>query len=407
MIPTTVPPQAAPSGDGAATPEPEGWVAPHIQARMWWAGGVVYRARYALIALVLLTGAITAAVSLTIPNRYIAETRLLLPEAGGGIGSLLDAVAPGASAILGKGSGNYTRYLAILTSRTMFEDAVDRFGLVEAYELDQMEHPRDAALREFGQRTTFEVSLDYDYLAVKVLDEDPVQAARIANYLIERLNERHITMSAGSASENRLFVEERLREAEFALDSAQADLQRFQERSGLIEIETQASALMNALGQAQGQIAQAEVQYEALRSQLGDENPDVQSARAALASARASRERLSGGGDAVLPVPVERLPALGREYAQIYQELRTQEEILRVIRPLFEQSVLAERREASAVQVLDPAVPPQRKAEPRRSLMVLSAMVGAGTLLVLLLLAVSGWRQQREHVLARLRAVAR
>lgn len=405
MIPTPVPPQAPPSGDGAATPEPEGWVAPHIKDRMWWAGGVVYRARYALIALVLLTGVIAAAASLAIPDRYRAETRLLLPEAGGGIGSLLDAVAPGASAILGKGSGNYTRYLAILTSRTMFEDVVDRFGLVEDYELEQKPHPRDAALRELDRRTSFEVSLDYDYLAVKVLDEDPAQAARIANYLIERLNERHITMSAGSAAENRLFIEERLREAEFALDSAQADLQRFQERSGLIQIETQASALMDALGQAQGQIAQAEVQYEALRSQLGDENPDVQSARSALATARASRDRLSGGGEAVLPVPMQRLPALGREYAQIYQELRTQEEILRVVRPLYEQAVLSERREASAVQVLDAAVPPQRKAEPRRSLIVISAMVGAGVLSVLLLLAVSGWRRQREQVLGRLRTV--
>jgi capsule polysaccharide export protein KpsE/RkpR len=265
------------------------------------------------------------------------------------------------------------------------------------------EYPRDAALRQLGERTSFEVSLDYDYLAVKVLDEDPALAAQMANYFIAQLNKRHIEMSAGSAAENREFIERRLQEAELALDSAQAELQQFQERNGLLEIEAQATALMGALGEAQGEIARAEVQYEALRSQLGDDNPDVQSALAGLTSARAARDRLTGGGEAVMPVPIRQLPAVGREYAQIYQELRTQEEILKVVRPLYEQAALSESRQASAVQVLDPAIPPERKAEPRRSLIVLSAMVASVLLATLLLLAVSAWREHRGEILGRLR----
>lgn len=385
-------------------PESEGWVAPYVQQRLWWAARIVYQRRYLLIGLTLLAGVATAVLVLRMPNQYRAETRLLMPESGGGIGSLLDTVAPGASALLGKKGGTYTRYLAILNSRTMFHEVVDRFELERHYEVLDASSPREAAARELGERTTFEVSLDFDYLAVKVLDEDPQQAAQMANFLVERLNARHIEMSAGSAAENRRLLEKRVQEADVALDSAQASMQAFQERNGVVELEAQASALVEALGTAQGQVAQAEVSYQALLSQYGDENPDVIAAQAAVASARSSLDRLAGGGEAVMPVPMQRLPSLGRQYASIYQELRTQEEILKAVRPLYEQSVMTERMETSAVQVLDPAVAPARKAEPRRTVIVLSVVVAVATLLAFFLIVLAAWREQGQGILTRLRA---
>ena len=192
---------------------------------------------------------------------------------------------------------------------------------------------------------------------MQVLDRDPNRAALMANRFVEILNERHIELSASSARENRLFLERRLTEAEAELDSVLAELQAFQEQSGVVEIEAQTDALMSAVADAQSQLARTEVEYEALRSLYGDENPDVQAAAAAVASARRQVAGLAGGDQSMMPVPIRQLPAVGRRYAELTVELTTQKAILEVVRPLYEQSVLTERQEVSAVQVLDPAIP--------------------------------------------------
>ena len=395
---------AAPSGT-ALPPAAEGWVDERVQERLWWAAGTLFHRRWWILGGALLTALVTAGISLTVPNEYRAETRLLLPE-NSGFGGLLESVVPGAAAILGQQSGGYSRYLAILTSRTMLEAVVDRFDLVDHYDLSDSSTPRSKAIRQLATNTTFDVSLDYDYLAVQVLDEDPGLAAQMATFFAEELNRRNIRLSASSAAENREFLEVRLGEAEAALDSALVELQQFQEQSGIVEVDVQAQAIMTALAEAQGQVALAEAQYRALRSQFGDENPDVSAAREVFQSAQNQVSRLTGGSEAVMPVPLRQLPALSRRYALIMAELRTQEAILEVVRPLYEQAVLTERQETDAVQVLDPAIPPDRKARPRRTLIVLASGVSAVLFLSLFVLLVAWTRQQGRVFADRLRTAA-
>ena len=108
----------------------------------------------------------------------------------------------------------------------------------------------------------------------------------------------------------------------------------------------------------------------------------------------------------MMPVPIRQLPAVGRRYAQLTVELTTQKAILEVVRPLYEQSVLTERQEVSAVQVLDPAIPPTRKAEPRRSLLVLAATTSAGLLIILIVIVVAWLRERGPVVAEQLRAAS-
>jgi uncharacterized protein involved in exopolysaccharide biosynthesis len=121
------------------------------------------------------------------------------------------------------------------------------------------------------------------------------------------------------------------------------------------------------------EVARLEVEYGALRRQYGDDNPQVQAAAAAVDEARGQMNRVLGGRDAVLPVPRSALPEVGRQYAVLYQEVATQAKILEFIRPLFEQARFDQQREASAVQVLDRAIPPVRKAKPQRRIIVVAA----------------------------------
>ena len=394
-------------GDGGAPlPPAEGWADERIRERLWWAARAVYRRRWWVAAVTMLAAVVEAGISLTIENRYRAETRVLLPQSSEGFGGLLESVAPGASALLGTSTGGYTRYLAILSSRTMLEAVVDRFDLESDPEIREEDFPRTAALQRLDERTYLEVSIDYDYLSIHILDEDPERAAQMANFYVEELNRRNIALTSQSAGEHRAFLEARLQQAEAALDSSLAEMQAFQEQYGIVEIEAQATALMTSLAEAQVAVAAAEAEYQGLRAQFGDENPTVASAQAELRSSRSQVARLTGGDEAFMPVPIRQLPAITRQYALLMAELKTQEEILRVLRPFYEQAVLSEQENADAVQVLDPALPPVKKAEPRRTLIVLAAAAAVGLLMGLLILLGAWIRERGPDLASKLRTTA-
>jgi uncharacterized protein involved in exopolysaccharide biosynthesis len=411
---------AAPNGAAAeygrraapADGEPPGGGEPAVGAPayrasegLWWAAATLLARRWVILGVTVLAAVVAAGLTFLIPPQYQAETRVMLPQGGStSMLGLLETVAPGASALLGKGGGEYTRYLSILTSRTVLDRAVERFDLERVYETTDSVDPRGDAIAELGERMTFEVALDFDYLALRVLDEQPARAARMANYLVEELNRENTRLTASSARENLVFLERRLNEAEQALDSAKQAMQSFQERHGVVDLERQGEAYFTALGEARAQVARLEVEYGTLRQQFGDDNEQVAFARSALATARQQADRLTSGRDAMMPVPQAAMAGVGRQYTDLYQEVFTQGKIIEFLRPLYEQARFDEQREASAVQVLDPAIAPVRKAKPQRRVIVAAGTLSALFLACFVVLALAWWRANAPNVAARLRA---
>ena len=379
--------------------------ASEVRDQLWWAAGAVWRRKWWILAVTVLVAGAAVWITTQIPNRYRAETRVLLPDSGvSGLGALLGRSSPTAAALLGGGGGGYTRYLALLTSRTTQEAIVERYELVRRYETGDEPDPVAAAVRTLSDRTDFDVSLEYNYLAVQVLDEDPTLAAQMANKFVEILNRENTELNQESASTYRVYLERRLQRAEADMDSLMSSMQGIQERYGVFEPEAQGAAVMDALASAGALVAEAEVGYEMLRSEFGEENDQTRTAAAGLAAARAQRDRLTSGSDAVMPVALSQIPEVGRRYAQVQQGILLQGEILKELQPLYEQSLLNERRQADAVQVIDPAVPPALKAEPRRSLIVVAATLSAFLVALAVALMLALWGARAPAVLARLRA---
>lgn len=368
----------------------------HRESAFWWSAIALYRWRWLISGLTLLTAVASIIISLQLPLWYASTTRLLPPEGGdGGLSALIGDLSPLASSLVGGGGGDYTRYLAILQSRTTKERILEEFDLEQVYDTKDHPYPHEHAIEFLESNTSIDVDLQYDFLSIQVLDQDPDRAARIANAYVNILNERNEALALEGASSYRRYIEARNTEAELALDSARAEMQAFQERYGVVELPSMASGLMESLAAARAQAAQAEIEYRALLSEFGSENPQVQAAQEALNAAEQAEARLLGGKEAVMPVPIRDLPAVGSEYARIYQEVLIQQGLIEGIQPLLEQARFEEERERTAVQVLDPAVPAVRKAKPKRAYIVIAATVSAFVLAVLFALAIEGWQTQR------------
>lgn len=365
---------------------------------LWNSLAVLHRRRWLIAAVTLLTAIGSVAVSLQLPLWYAATTRVLPPEGGsaGGLSALIGDLSPIASSLMGGGGGDYSRYLALLTSRSMQEATVDRFDLIRVYETQDEKDPRAEAILELASNTEAEIDMETDALDITVLDRDPRRAAQIANFLVLELNRRNEELGLEGASRFRSYVAGRYREIELAMDSALSAMTAFQERNGVIELPTMAQGLMQAAAQQQVEISRIEIQYEALLSELGPENPQVVAARRALETARQGQSDLLGGREAVMPIATDRLPAAAGEYARLYQEVLIQQTLMEEARPLLEQARFDEERERVAVQVVDRAVPPLRKAKPKRAYIVLAATGTAFILSALLVLLIEVFRRRQS-----------
>ncbi|HIG74087.1 MAG TPA: lipopolysaccharide biosynthesis protein [Bacteroidetes bacterium] len=403
--PTTT--EAETSGDGAPTfPLSDSERQQREQGAAWWAASTLLRWRWFILGLTFLAGVASIGITLAMPVWYAATARVLPPEpSGGDLSSLLGDVSPLASSLLGGGGAEgYTRYLAILNARTTRDAIIEEFDLMAAYELEGEPYARERTHEALSNNLSLYVDLQYDFLEITAFDQDPHQAARMANYIVDLLNERNEELALEGASAYRRYVEERYRGIELALDSARAEMQAFQERNGVVELPAMAQSLMESLAATRAEATRAEIEYRALLSELGPENPQVQAAQEALSAARGAEQRLLGGQEAVMPVPLRDLPAVGSEYARLYQELLVQQALLENARPLLEQARFEEERERTAVQVLDPAIVPERKARPKRSHIVIVATLSVFLLACLFALVWTSWRQNRAHLAARLRA---
>jgi tyrosine-protein kinase Etk/Wzc len=397
-------------GDGLAFGEPldDKERREHASQALWNGVGLLWRWRRFILGVTAIAAVAAVIIALLLPKWYAAEARVLRSEGGMSLLGMVDRAAGGLSSLL-SGGGDYVRYLAILDSRTMKVAVVEEFNLVDVYEVEaeDSDDPVAIAIEALGDNIAFEVDLEYDYLAVRAFDQDPVRAAAMANFMVEKLNEEHARLSSQSAREARLFIEQRLGQAEMDLDSVRGELQAFQEANNIVELESQAQAFMTSMASLKAQVAEAEIRYQTLAQQYGPDNPRVQVARTVVQAVRRQVGAALGGQDAMLPVSMQELPAATRRYAELMQDQLIQAQVIQTIYPLYEQALFQERSEASAVQVVDPAVPPLLAAKPSRRMIVLGSTLSAFLLACVFVLAYGWLRQNKGHLARRLHEASR
>jgi hypothetical protein len=94
-----------------------------------------------------------------------------------------------------------------------------------------------------------------------------------------------------------------------------------------------------------------------------------------LASLREQLAKLGGSEDNAgeLMMPTGRVPAAGLEYARKLRDVKYSETIFDILARQFEVAKLDEAREGALIQVVDAAIPPDKRSSPKRSVIVIGA----------------------------------
>jgi uncharacterized protein involved in exopolysaccharide biosynthesis len=345
---------------------------------------VIHRKKRVIVAFCTVMVLTTLAVSLLLPKIY-ESTATLLPQlesnTGLGLGALLGSNGAGTAAqslgisLPGAPATPTDIFTAILKSRIMADDLIREFHLMDRYEKKTMQDTR----LTLENATRIVVSKE-KVIKITVEDKDPQLAADIANFYVSNLDRLNQTLSVSKARENRKFIEQRLAETQATLVKVENALKEFQTQNRTVAIEAQSKAMIEATATIQAQIMAQEVQLQVMGSYLSPDNPDMARVQSSISELRKQLQIMESGkggkdrlpGDRLRPA-ITSVPALALEYGRLARDLKVQETLYALLISQYEQAKLTEARDTPTVQVLDPAIPAERKSRPKLSLNILIA----------------------------------
>jgi uncharacterized protein involved in exopolysaccharide biosynthesis len=340
------------------------------------------RRKWFLLALTLGAAVIGAIVALLLPNWYTAETRILPPQqsqssasallsslSGGSLGSLASV----AGKELGIKNPN-DLYVGMLKTRPIADALIRRFDLQKVYRAKDM----TAARKKLAEETEI-VSGKDGMISVSVEDKDKKRAAAMASAYVEELRNLTKDLALTEASQRRLFYEDQLRQAKDDLVGAEVGLKQAQQKSGMIQLDAQAKAIIEGIASLRARITAKKAEIQALRSFATEQNAQLGVAQSELISMEGElirMEKQSGGADS-FDLSLKNVPEAGLEYVRAARELKYRETLFEILARQYEVARLDEARDAALIQVVEPAVEPERKSFPPRTLIViLSALFG-------------------------------
>ncbi len=338
---------------------------------------IVARRKILIITLACTAMVVTFLVLLLVPNRFAATASFVPSQQET---SELAMLQNQTFSALGLGSKQTYPFSDILSSRSIADSIIERFGLHQAYDLELRRDVR----KLLKKRTTVETSLD-GTVSVTVIDENPETSAAIANAYVEYLAKTLARFDVTAAGRKRQFLETRLAEARESLARATDSLAAFQERNRLVSISNQIESNVGAVAELYRALAQERIEYETKALQLAPNSmPLRQSQRRMEAISQEINQLWQGAATrSAMPyiidresgasIPLSEVPEIAKAWGRIYREVKVQEMVFELVAQQYELARIAEARDALKIQVLDFAEPPEKKVWPPRVLMTLFA----------------------------------
>jgi len=334
---------------------------------------VLSRQKRIILGSTLIAAVLAVIVALVLPNRYTATANILPPQQSpslaasmiGQLGSLgpMAALAQG-----GFGLKNPNDlYVGMLRSRTSEDDLVRRFDLQHVYRTRRISDTR----KRLESATTIVLGKE-GFIGISVEDKDRGRAAQIANGYVDELRQLTQSLAVTEAAQRRLFFERQLELAKNNLADAEQALKATEQKTGLIQLDGQARAIIESVVHLRALVAAKEVELHAMRLFSTEQNPDLLLAEQQLSGLRQQLARLgsASGEPETGDLPISNVPEAGLQYLRKVRDMKYAETIFELLAKQYEAARLDEARTAAVIQVLDPAIEADRKSSPPRTLII-------------------------------------
>jgi capsule polysaccharide export protein KpsE/RkpR len=314
---------------------------------------------------------------------------------GGGLASLLgsDAGALAAGFLEGSaiGGADAARVAAVLQSIAVSDAVIEKFDLGKRYGERYRESTREALWRHCDVKVLTKPGL----VQLSCEDKDPKFVQEMLAYFAGHGNEVFRRVGVSSASEEARFLEKRVAELRQQADDAAARMRDFQEKYKIVDLDTQAKAVVSALAALNSQRISKQLELDYARTFSAREEPTLRQLESQLSvmgqkvksleePAAADPPAEKGGGvprpagakGGMFPAALE-VPKLRAEFETLYRDRKVAEATLVFALERLEGARANEAREVSTFLILDPPALPTRHSRPKRTMtLALWAMLG-------------------------------
>jgi tyrosine-protein kinase Etk/Wzc len=362
---------------------------------------VVAQRGRALATVVFCTMLVVAVIVLVIPVTYTGTAVILAPQPSTGAAALLSQL--GSLGSLGpellEGSGVKTpeeSLLGILASRTIADEMIQRFELRRLYGTRSMVDTR----RALAHHTHIEATKGY-LIRINVEDRSAARSADMANGYVEALYVLNHSLALTQASQRRIFLEQQVNMEREALNRAELVLKQAQETTGVIQMPAQAELTLRTIAQLRAEIVARELQLQQLRTVATEHNDKVSEMESSIAALNAELSKAekgaAGSETSDFFLAAGKVPAAALQYLRITRDLRYHEALFETLSKQYELARIDEAKAPPLLQVIDRAVPLDRKTWPPRTLLVLLSGLLAAFLFIAWALASEAWTKARTR----------
>ena len=308
---------------------------------------------------------------------FSATSLILPPQQGQSLANMMGQLNALMS-LTGGGAGGSSAlktpidmYIGMLESRTIADHLISRFHLKDLYKTRNLEDTRT----QLKGNTRFLSGKD-GLIHIIVEDHDPNRASEMANAYVDELYSLNSHLATTEAAQRRLFFDQELADEKSQLTIAENDLKQTSEKTGIIHLGGQAETIIHSLAVLRAEIASREVQINSMRMFATDQNPLALRAQEEIKALREQLDKLEKDprnpqlADSI-GIPAGRVPAVSLEYARKLRDVKYHETLFELLAKQYEAARIDEAKAAPIIQVVDRAVPPDKKSGPHRSLILL------------------------------------
>lgn len=300
---------------------------------------------------------------------YEAETRFMPPQQQQqGTAAALMAQLGGLGGLGGGGSGgkgSAEMYIGLLKSRTIADRLIEQFRLMTIPEVKTRE---DA--REILERVT-RISVGRDGLiTIKVLSKTPRLSAAMANAYVAELSLLNDRLAVTEAQGRRQFLEKELTKIKDNLAKAEIALSNAGVSEGALKFNP--ATVGQGVASLKAQIMAKELLLASMRGYLTENSVNFRLAQQELSALRAQLGKL----ETAQPT------GENAEYVRLYRDFKYHEVLFEQMSKQYELARLDELKEGAVIQVVDVAVPPERKSNIHKAIIALVAWLLSGVLLL-------------------------
>jgi uncharacterized protein involved in exopolysaccharide biosynthesis len=318
-------------------------------------------------------------ISLIWPRSYVATTSILPPDSAEPDGlSLLLNHTPFAGLALPRARTSSELFAEILASRSVQEGVLRHSLKFDGHETNLLEYWEETqiskALKQLSGSTTI-ATTEQGIITIDVEMNHPELAAQVANAFVAELDRVNKEKSISRAKNSRVYIEQQLQLTQEKLNTAADCLRVFQEHHHAVALPEQMRAAIDGVAEVKGTLIAKQVQLEVMQQSMRASNPAIVQLQAEIRELQKQYDHMQYGSKGesdkdYFPAFAD-VPQISQKLATLVREVKVQETIWELLNQQFYQAKIQEARDTPTVQVLDPAVPPERHSKPKRTLMVL------------------------------------